>query len=94
MLVVIAVVGAAAIHKKTMTTKIDLKSALCGLAVGVLAMLAIGAAESSNAIGRYQVAGGAGSFTIVDTVTGQAWGANTASLQGAQPGFWDKKLDK
>ncbi len=77
-----------------MNTKIDLKSALCGLAVGVLGMLAIGAAESPNSIGRYQVAGGAGSFTIVDTVTGQAWGANTASLQGPQSGFWDKKSDR
>jgi hypothetical protein len=76
-----------------MKSKIDLKSALLGLAVGVLGMLAIGAAESSNANGRYQVAGGAGSFTIIDTATGQAWGANTTS-QGTQPGFWDKKLDR
>jgi hypothetical protein len=74
-----------------MNTKIDLKSALCGLAIGVLAMLVIAAAESSNPVGRYQVAGGAGSFAVVDTVTGQTWAANTASIQGAQPGFWDKK---
>jgi hypothetical protein len=74
-----------------MNTKIDLKSALCGLAVGVLGMLAIGAAESSNSMGRYQIAGGAGSFAIVDTVTGQAWGASLTALQGPQPGFWDKK---
>ena len=77
-----------------MNTKIDLKSALWGLAVGVLGVLAIGAAESSNSTGRYQVAGGAGSFTIIDTATGQAWGANTASLSGIQPGFWEKKSDK
>ncbi len=77
-----------------MNTKIDLKSALCGLAVGVLAMLAMGAGESSNSVGRYQVAGGAGSFVVLDTTTGQAWGANTASLQGIPPNFWDKKLDK
>jgi hypothetical protein len=87
----IAIVGAAPIYNKIMNTKIDLKSALCGLAIGVLAMLVIAAAESSNPVGRYQVAGGAGSFTIVDTVTGQAWGASTASIQGAQAGFWDKK---
>jgi hypothetical protein len=81
------------LDNKTMNSKIDLKSALFGLAVGVLGMLALGAAESSNPNGRYQVAGGAGSFTIVDTMTGQAWGANTAS-QGTQAGFWDKKLDR
>jgi hypothetical protein len=77
-----------------MNTKIDLKSALLGLAIGVVGMLAMGAGESSNSVGRYQVAGGAGSFTILDTATGQAWGANTASLPGAQAGFWDKKSDK
>jgi hypothetical protein len=74
-----------------MHTKIDLKSALCGLALGVLAMLVIGAAEPSNQPGRYQVAGGAGSFAVVDTVTGQVWAANTASLNAPQPGFWEKK---
>jgi hypothetical protein len=72
--------------------KIDLKSALCGLAVGVLAMAAMGAGGSSP-IGRYQVAGGYGFFTIVDTTTGQAWGANCSSpgMSGAQPGYWDVK---
>ena len=77
-----------------MNTKIDLKSALCGLAIGVLGMLASGAAESSNRVGRYQIAGGAGTFAILDTATGQAWGANVASLQTVQGGFWDKKLDQ
>ncbi len=71
--------------------KIDLKSALCGLALGVLAVLAIGAAEPSSPVGKYEVAGGAGSFVIVDTATGQAWGATLGSLGGPQPGFWDKK---
>ena len=74
-----------------MNTKIDLKSALCGLALGVLGMLAMGAGEPSNPVGRYQIAGGASSFTIVDTATGQAWAANLGSLLGPQPGFWDKK---
>ena len=77
-----------------MNAKIDLKSALGGLAVGVLGMLALGAGESSNPIGRYQIAGGAGTFAIVDTATGQAWGANFATLPGIQSGFWEKKLDK
>ncbi len=74
-----------------MNTKIDLKSALCGLAVGVLGMLVLGAAETSNPVERYQVTGGAGFFVIVDSATGQAWGANTASIPGIHPGFWDKK---
>jgi hypothetical protein len=76
-----------------MNTKIDLKSALFGLAIGVLGVLAIGAGETSNPNGRYQVAGGAASFMIVDTATGQAWGASTASLS-ATPGYWEKKSDK
>jgi len=78
-----------------MTTKIDLKSALCGLALGVLAMLAIGATGPTNAIGKYQIATGAGFVTIVDTTTGQAWGANLSApppgFQGVPAGFWDKK---
>jgi hypothetical protein len=81
-----------------MNTKIDLKSALCGLAVGVLAMLAIGAATPSNAIGRYQVASGSGFVTIIDTTTGRAWGANLATpapgFQTIQPGFWEPKVDQ
>ncbi len=76
-----------------MNTKLDLKSTLCGLAVGVLGMLAIGAGDSSSPTGRYQIAGGAGSFAIVDTATGQAWVANTTAVQGT-PGFWEKKVDK
>jgi hypothetical protein len=78
-----------------MTTKIDLKSALCGLALGILAMLAIGASGSPNAVGKYQVATGAGFVTIIDTTTGQAWGANLSApppgFQGIPGGFWDKK---
>ncbi len=76
-----------------MNTKIDLKSALFGLAVGVLGVLVVGAASPSNPNGRYQIAGGAGSFAVVDTATGQAWGANTTSLQ-VMPGFWEQKSDK
>ena len=73
--------------------KIDLKSALCGLAVGVLAMVAMGSTGSSSTVGRYQVAGGYGFFTIVDTSTGQAWGANFSSpgMQGIQAGYWEPK---
>ena len=74
--------------------KIDMKSALCGLAIGVLAMVAMGStAGGTSPIGRFQVAGGYGFFTIIDTTTGQAWGANFSSpgMSGAQPGYWDAK---
>ena len=73
--------------------KIDLKSALCGLAIGVLAMVAMGATGQTSTNGRYQVAGGYGFFTIIDTTTGQAWGANFSNpgISGAQPGYWDAK---
>jgi hypothetical protein len=79
-----------------MNTKIDLKSALCGLAVGILAMLAMGAVAPSNGTGRYQIASGAGFVTVIDTTTGRVWGANLASpgFQAIQPGFWDPKADK
>jgi hypothetical protein len=38
-------------------TKVDLKSALLGLILGVVATFAIGAASSPNEIGHYQIAG-------------------------------------
>jgi hypothetical protein len=60
-----------------MNMKIDLKSALCGLAVGVLAMLVIGATISTPP-GRFQYAGAPPVFLLVDTTTGQVWTANFA----------------
>jgi hypothetical protein len=62
-----------------MNTKIDLKSALCGLAVGILVMLATGAAFPSSPM-RYQIAGAANYFMVVDTTTGQVWGGNFNQL--------------
>lgn len=80
-----------------MNIKIDLKSALCGLAIGVLALLVIAATDStSNPIGRYQTAAGFGFFMTVDTATGQAWAANVAvpGLRIVQAGFYESKVDK
>ncbi|HVM50082.1 MAG TPA: hypothetical protein VMU04_18785 [Candidatus Acidoferrum sp.] len=78
-----------------MNTQIDLKSALVGLGVGVLIMLAVGAAGPATDVGRYQACTGAGFVTIIDTTTGQAWGANLSApvpgFQGVPGGFWDKK---
>ena len=63
-----------------MKTQIDLKSALCGLAVGVLAMLAIGAETSPNGPGRYQAQlvstsypADRGYALVIDTQTGKVW---------------------
>ena len=78
-----------------MNTKIDLKSGLWGLAIGVLAMLAIGAADSApSAIGRYTCTAGAGdTLLIVDSTTGRAWAlrASGISITGAPGGFFEKK---
>lgn len=63
-----------------MKIQIDLKSALCGLIVGVAAMFAIGAGDSpSSVIGRYQITSAPGFAVLVDTATGRAWGANFKS---------------
>lgn len=80
-----------------MNLKIDLKSALCGLAVGVVAVFAIGAADSpSSPVGKYQAAGGSGFFLIVDTTSGKAWFANVAAnnLTRMDTGFFETKEPK
>ena len=76
-----------------MKAQIDLKSVLCGVAIGVLAVVAIGAATSSNETGRYQVSAGQGAAVIVDTRTGQAWGycPQTTALYKTDGNFWDPK---
>ncbi|MEI9963084.1 MAG: hypothetical protein WDM76_18815 [Limisphaerales bacterium] len=76
-----------------MKTQIDIKSAFCGLIVGVLAMFAIGAATSTNETGRYQVAAGQNSAVIVDTATGKAWAFQPiSSAQYKTDGnFWEVK---
>ena len=83
---------------KSMNPKIDLKSALCGLAVGVLAMFVVGTTEnsSSSPFGRYQTAAAYGFFMTVDTATGQAWLANVAQpgVSGIPADFFEKRVDK
>ena len=74
-----------------MKTQIDIKSALCGLAVGVLAMLAIGAGTSSNQLGRYQVSSAAGFAILIDTQTGQAWMNMAGSQNRNDSNFFDVK---
>lgn len=76
--------------------KIDLKSALLGLLIGIGTMLSIGAGESSREVGRYQIAGGVAVFVVVDTATGKTWYCNLGrpGYMGETGGFWEKKLDK
>ena len=79
-----------------MKVNIDFKSALCGLILGVLAMLAIGAEAPSNVLGRYQVSAGPNLGIILDTKTGQAWAfgpVNTAQYRN-DVDFWVRKDDK
>ena len=76
-----------------MKAQLDIKSVLCGVAIGVLAVCAIGAGSSSNDVGRYQVSAGQSSTVIVDTKTGQAWGycpLNTAQYRN-DGSFWEPK---
>lgn len=76
-----------------MKAQIDIKSVLCGIAIGVLAVVAIGAGTSSNEIGRFQVSAGQNATVIIDTRTGQAWGfcpINTAQYRN-DGSFWDPK---
>ena len=64
-----------------MNTKIDIKSAVIGLAVGALVTLGVAATtSSSSAVGRYQVVsnvnngGQGGSHSLIlDTLTGKVW---------------------
>jgi hypothetical protein len=77
-----------------MKINIDLKSALLGLAAGVLVMAAIGAGTASGENGRYQVSGGEqGCAVMVDTRTGQAWAfqPSTTSQWKRDANFWDAK---
>ena len=80
-----------------MNTKIDIKSAVLGLGVGVLVALGIAAASSPGSVGRYQVAGVGNHGLVIDTATGQVWSGYFLSNEGKtdgdffQPKIGDKK---
>ena len=80
-----------------MNTKIDTKSALIGLGVGVLITLGIAAASSPGSVGRYQVSGTGNHGLVIDTATGQVWSGYFLSNQGKtdsdffQPKIGNKK---
>ena len=65
-----------------MNTKIDIKSALVGLAIGVLITLGVAATSSPGSVGRYQIAGTGNHGLIIDTATGQVWRAYFPSNGG------------
>jgi len=85
---------------KTMKIQIDLKSAVCGLIIGVAAMFVMGAEQSSsNQVGKYQVQAVPGEnripgyAIIIDTQTGETWGMDAVSDWHDYKGdkFWGTK---
>ena len=79
---------------KLMNTKIDTKSALVGLVIGVLVALGIAAASSPGSVGRYQIAGTGSHGMVLDTATGQVWSTFLSSSGGRTDGnFYDPKID-
>ncbi len=79
------------IMKKT----IDIKSALAGLAAGVLVTLAIAAASSPSTNGRFQIAGTSNQGLILDTQTGRVWSGYFPPNQGrTDPDFFSAKIDE
>ena len=82
-----------------MNTKIDIKSAVIGLAVGVLVSLGIAATTPAiSRVGRYQIVSNAnnggqgGSHSlIVDTVTGKVWMGFVPSSGKSDDDFFQAK---
>lgn len=58
--------------------KLDLKSALVGVAAGVALTLCLGATTStlSGSVGRFQMGATAGHAFVIDTATGKVWAGN------------------
>jgi hypothetical protein len=77
-----------------MNKRIDLKSAVAGLAIGLTIMLATGAATPKpTAIGRFQISGTASHAVVIDTATGQVWSAFLQQNAGKTDGdFWQAKV--
>jgi hypothetical protein len=82
-----------------MKIQIDLKSAVCGLAIGIAAMFVMGADSKSGEVGRFQIShtssGNGGDYiTIIDTKTGEVWShpAGTEGMgQAKLQNFWKAK---
>ncbi len=65
-----------------MNIRIDIKSALFGLGVGILIALGVAAASSPGTVGRYQLASTGNHGLVIDTATGRVWSAYFASNEG------------
>ena len=76
-----------------MNIKIDIKSAVLGLGIGVLVTLGMAAASSRDANGRYQVAGTGNHGLVIDTATGQVWSGYFSSGGGkTDADFFQSKI--
>jgi len=80
--------------------KIDVKSCVIGLLLGICLMLVIGAGgNGSSEVGRYRIsaAGDSPSYCfVIDTATGRTW-RRQSPTQGSYygcPEDWDKKAGK
>jgi hypothetical protein len=79
-----------------MKIQIDLKSAIIGLVLGAGVMFTMGAA-SSNPAGRYEITSfgngtGGGAAYLVDTKTGEVWGADNHNDWAPKADrFWNPK---
>ena len=77
-----------------MKNKIDAKSALLGILVGILTMSTIGAVRPGP-VGRLQISGTGNFGLLVDTTTGKVWRCFFSPSGGAHDGerFFAPKLD-
>ena len=76
-----------------MNTKIDIKSAVLGLVLGVLVTVAVAASTLPGPVGRYQIAGTANHGLVLDTATGQVWSAFFLPNEGkTDSGYFQPKL--
>ena len=75
--------------------KIDLKSALLGLSLGIVATVAVGASSSPGPVGRYQIGGASEHGLVIDTVTGRVWRAFLPTGGGSTDGdFFTAKFEE
>jgi len=73
-----------------MKANIDTKSALIGLAAGIIVMLAVGAGSDPNPVGHYQITGTANHALIIDTKTGKVWRGYLPPGEGVTDGDFFK----
>ena len=65
--------------------RIDMKSLVIGLFLGLLVILGMGAASQSNENGRYQITTNNKGNMIIDTRTGHSWSIGTNYVDFGTP---------